>query len=114
MTTQLLTASVRRRNGLAVIDLRGEIDAQAEQALNDAYSQARATGAEAVLLNFTDVNYIDSTGIALIVGLLMQARKVKLKLITCGLNEHYREIFAVTRLSDFMAIYADENAALQA
>jgi anti-anti-sigma factor len=99
---------------LAVIDLRGEIDAQAEEALNNAYSQARANGAEAVLLNFTDVNYIDSTGIALIVGLLMQSRKTKHKLMIYGLNEHYREIFEVTRLSDFMVMVADENAALRA
>ena len=32
----------------------------------------------------------------------------------CGLSEHYRQIFAITRLSDFMAIFADEDSAVTA
>jgi anti-anti-sigma factor len=65
-----------------------------------------------VLLNFGGVGYINSTGIALIVGLLAQARKERRQLLACGLSEHYREIFEITRLSDFMTTYADESAAL--
>ena len=55
---------------------------------------------------------INSTGIALIVGVLAEARNDKRKVIACGLSGHYREIFQVTRLSDFMPIFADEQEAL--
>jgi anti-anti-sigma factor len=65
-----------------------------------------------VLLNFSNVEYINSTGIALIVGVLAQARKAHLSLLTYGLSEHYREIFEITRLADFMHIYPDEASAL--
>jgi anti-anti-sigma factor len=67
-----------------------------------------------ILLNFSDVDYINSTGIALIVGLLAQARKSHRKLVVYGLSDHYVQIFQITRLSDFMDIYQDELSALAA
>ena len=107
-------ASVRQAADSAIVELRGEIDGFAEQALNDAYAQATTNQAHTVLLNFNGVNYINSTGIALIVGLLAQARKSGRRLLTYGLSDHYVEIFKITRLSDFMSIFADEAAALEA
>ena len=65
-----------------------------------------------ILLNFTDVNYINSTGIALIVSLLAMARKSHIQVLTCGLSDHYKEIFQITRLADFMSMYEDEEQAL--
>jgi anti-anti-sigma factor len=65
-----------------------------------------------VLLNFADVEYINSTGIALIVGLLARARKHGTRVLAAGLSEHYREIFEITRLADFMELYPDEEGAV--
>ena len=107
-------ANVRLVDGAAVVDMRGEIDSFAEQALNAAYAEATAGAAQTVALNFDGVNYINSTGIALIVGLLAQSRKSGRRLMTFGLSDHYVEIFKITRLSDFMSIYADEAGALAA
>jgi anti-anti-sigma factor len=69
-------------------------------------------GAGSVALNFERADYINSTGIALIVGLLAQARKSGLEVKAFGLSEHYREIFEITRLSDFMTIADNEERAL--
>lgn len=96
----------------AMIDLHGEIDGFAEDGLNTAYATAESREPEAILLNFSDVDYINSTGIALIVGLLARARKARRRLLTCGLSDHYQEIFRITRLADFMDIYPDEQTAL--
>ncbi len=112
MSASLLEAQVRESGGVAIVDLRGEINAGSEQVLNEAYAQAHAAGPRGVLLNFAGVEYINSTGIALIVGLLAQARKAGKRLMTSGLSEHYVEIFKITRLSDFMSIYPDESTAL--
>ena len=112
MAAQLLEATVRRADGLTIIDLRGDIDGTTEEALNAAYAEAASTRPSAIALNFGGVEYINSTGIALIVGVLAQARKAKLPISTFGLSEHYTEIFQITRLSDFMHIYADEADAL--
>ena len=112
MSAKLLEANVRQRNGTAIIDLRGDIDGTAEQVLNTAYAAATASNPQSVLLNFSDVEYINSTGIALIVGVLAQARKAKRHISTFGLSDHYTEIFQITRLADFMGIYPDEASAL--
>ena len=112
MPANTFRAALRLRPGVAIIDLDGEINAQAEHVLNTAYAQAAATGARAILLNFAAVDYINSTGIALIVGVLAQTRKAGRTLLACGLSDHYVEIFEITRLADFMSIFPSEEHTL--
>lgn len=112
MAAQLLEADVRTQPGLAVIDLHGEIDGRADDALNAAYAEAEQANPPVIVLNFDRVEYINSTGIALIVGLLARARQAHRRLVVYGLSDHYQEIFAITRLTDFMTIVPDEASAL--
>ncbi len=112
MSTRSLEAQVRHQPRVAIIDLHGEIDAFAEDVLNTAYADAESRESDVILLNFSDVDYINSTGIALIVSLLARARKTKRRLLACGLSQHYVEIFQITRLVDFMSVFPDETSAL--
>ena len=112
MTTSELQATVRERDGVAVIDLTGDLNSSAEDSLNEAYVEATGSGAGAVVLNFERAEYINSTGIALIVGLLAQARANRVDVKAFGLSDHYREIFEITRLADFMTITDDEDRAV--
>lgn len=102
MSTAELEARVRDDGGPVAIELIGEIDGRAEAALDGAYG--RVEGADNVLLDFSGVTYMNSTGIALIVGLLARSRKNGHTLSASGLSPHYREIFEITRLADFMTI----------
>ena len=112
MQAKHLEASVRREPGGAVLDLRGEINGFGQEVLNAAYAEAEARDPEAIILNFEGVDYINSTGIALIVGLLARARASKRRLLAYGLSDHYVEIFEITRLSDFVGVFPDEESAL--
>lgn len=112
MPAKPLEALVRQLPGVAVVELHGEIDSLGEAALNAAYQEAIRTDPRIVLLNFAAVEYINSTGIALIVGVLAEARKSGRRLLTCGLSPHYQEIFEITRLSHFMSLFPDESSAL--
>jgi anti-anti-sigma factor len=107
-------AEIREHDGTGVMDLHGEINLGADQALNAAYDQVVRGDPRTIVLNFAEVDYINSTGIALIVGLLARARKEHRTVRAFGLSEHYRQIFAITRLSDFMGIFADEDSAVTA
>jgi anti-anti-sigma factor len=109
MQQATLEANATTSGGGSVIRLRGEIDGSARIVLNDAYDAAAGPGG--LELDFTDVAYINSTGIALIVGLLARARSDQRPVSARGLSQHYREIFEITRLSDFMTILADEQSA---
>lgn len=112
MRRKKLRVRLHQESGIAVIDLHGELDGTAHQTLHDAYGRAEAWSPPAVLLNFAGVEYINSKGIALIVGLLSQARRSSTQLLASGLSEHYIEIFDITRLSEYIELYPDESAAL--
>jgi anti-anti-sigma factor len=104
MATRELEVTLEERDGVAVLALHGDVNASAEAALQSAYGEATGGNPGAVVLDFADVEYINSTGIALIVGLLAQARARDVEVRASGLSDHYREIFEITRLADFMTI----------
>ena len=104
MSESTFTANVRTDNGTPVLELHGDINGFAEEGLNQAFTEAQSHKSSSIVLDFEKVEYINSTGIALIVGLLARARATKQKTVAAGLSEHYREIFTITRLSDFMEI----------
>ncbi len=106
------SATVRRHDGVAVIDLLGDIDGSTHEAVLGAYQTAAAGVEDRILLNFGQATYINSTGIAVIVGLLARARAEQRAVLAVGLSPHYKEIFEITRLSDFMTIYPDEASAV--
>ena len=105
-------AEVREKDGVAVLELHGEVDASADEAINAAYEQAISGNPTTVLLNFDHVSYINSTGIALIVGILAEARQSSRNLLACGLSDHYKEIFEITRIADFVTVFDNEDAAV--
>jgi len=109
---QTFTTNLRRQGNLVIIDLSGEINAFADQELNNAYDQAEGYNPSTVAFNFMDVDYINSTGIALLVGMLARALKAKRRMAAYGLTDHYLEIFQITRLADFIKIYPDESSLL--
>jgi anti-sigma B factor antagonist len=112
MKSQPFEAGVRYQPKAAVIDLQGEINSFAEKGLLRAYQQAETRDPFTIVLNFTQVTYMNSTGIALIVGLLAQARKNHRRLVVYGLSDHYVEIFNITRLADYLCVFPDESSAL--
>lgn len=91
--------------GTAVVTLAGEVDGSAKDVLPAAYREAVAAHEPAkVLLDFHAVDYINSTGIAVIVSVLAQARSERRTITAAGLTDHYKHIFTITRLVDFMEV----------
>jgi anti-sigma B factor antagonist len=115
MTETKIDASVRRLNGgQSVIDIRGDMTGFSEDALMAAYNQATNGKTQAVILNFTGLQYMNSSGIGLLVTLLIRAQRQKQRLLAYGLSDHYQQIFELTRLNEAIGIYQDEPAAIAA
>jgi len=95
---------IEHEGAAAALHLSGRIDRDADAAFAEAYATVRALDARIIELDFASVDYINSTGIALIVRLLADARRDGRDVRARGLSDHYREIFRITRLSDFMTI----------
>jgi anti-sigma B factor antagonist len=98
----------------SIIDIEGELTAFAETVLMDAYNQASDGRARAIILNFEDLEYMNSSGIGLLVTLLIRINREKQQLLTYGLSDHYRSIFQITRLDDAIAIHDSEKEAVRA
>jgi anti-sigma B factor antagonist len=107
--------NVRKVNPTAsVIDIQGEVTAFAEQVLMEAYAEASSPTTRVIILNFSGLEYMNSSGIGLLVTLLIRVNRQKQRLFSYGLNEHYRHIFTLTRISDAIHIYNSEEEALAA
>ena len=113
MATQF-EAQVRQLPDLVVLDLHGDINSFAEKTLMDAYHQATDAGAKTIILNFDGLQYMNSSGIGLLVTLLVRINRAKQRLITYGLSDHYKHIFELTRLNDAIGIFDTEDQALKA
>lgn len=115
MEPSTLTFDVRwPAQAVAVVDLDGDITPAAESALMDAYTRASSGGATAVILDFSDLDYMNSGGIGLLVTLLVRAQRAKQRLAAFGLSEHYRQILGLTRIDEAIAIHDDESSAVTA
>jgi anti-sigma B factor antagonist len=110
-----VTMDVRRvDDDASVIDVQGELTAFAEEVLMDAYNQASDGKVRAIILNFEGLEYMNSSGIGLLVTLLIRVNREKQRLLTYGLSEHYRSIFQITRLDDAIGIHDSEEEAIEA
>jgi anti-sigma B factor antagonist len=104
----------RAGDSASIIDVEGELTAFAEAVLMDAYNQASDGQVRAIILNFEDLEYMNSSGIGLLVTLLIRINREKQTLMTYGLSDHYRSIFQITRLDDAIAIHDSEEEAVRA
>jgi anti-sigma B factor antagonist len=114
MTESKITVTLRKVNPTVnAIDIAGDVNAAAEKTLSDAYTQA-SNGVRAVILNFSKMEYMNSTGIGLLVMLLVRANRQRQTLMACNLSEHYQRIFNLTRLNEAIRIFQDEAMAVAA
>lgn len=113
MTQSTLTATVRKPSpSVSIIDIKGEVTGFAENILTEAYNQASQDSVAAIIMNFSELQYMNSSGIGLLVTLLIRSQRQEIKLLACGLTEHYKQIFELTRLNEAIGIFDSEKEAL--
>ncbi len=95
-----------------VIDIVGDLTGTSEAELMDAWERASVDGVRAVVLSFERLEYMNSSGIGLLVTLLVRAHRVGQQVLAFGLSDHYRQIFELTRLDEAVGIFEDEPSAL--
>ena len=101
-------------NTVGLIEIKGEVNAFSEETLAVAYNEANKPGVTTIVLDFSGLEYMNSSGIGLLVMLLIRAQRQKQKMIAIGLTSHYKQIFELTRLNEAFGIYDTEAQALAA
>jgi anti-sigma B factor antagonist len=95
----------------SIIDITGEF---AESTLTEAYAKASTPTTVNIILNFSGLEYMNSSGIGLLVTFLIRANRQKQRLLAYGLSDHYKHIFELTRLNEAIAIFETEAEAVEA
>jgi len=97
----------------AVVGLGGEIDLYHSPTLKQKFTEVAKKKPACVILNFTLVKYIDSSGLATIIDLYQQMKVYGGKLALAGLSVQVRSVFEVARLNQVFTIYDSEEQAVE-
>ena len=107
-----LEMRVRRQDNLAIVQFNGDVTTFAEDIVQNAYRQVAREGGRNMALDFSLCNYINSAGIAVIIGVVTEARRQGRRILVFGLSPHYQKIFRMVGLADYVEICATEDEAL--
>jgi len=69
------------------------------------------SGSGPVLLDFSKMDYINSSGIALIIQILMEADKTGQKVAVFGLTPHFQKVFTMVGIGKYAGLHKDEATA---
>jgi len=101
-------------DGVLVLELRGEIDLQHSPEMRRLLQERAVQRIPALLLDFTGVNYIDSSGLATLIEYYQSSRTYDGKIVVAGLSHRVRSIFELVRLNEVFPICATVPEAMQA
>jgi anti-anti-sigma factor len=100
--------------GIAALDISGEMTRLAEQSLDAAFAEVIRLGAQGIILDFRGLTYMNNKGVGLLVRLLAQASGQRRRLAAVGVNDHYRRVFKLTGLDEGIPIFATQSEAIAA
>ena len=107
-----MKTETRQQSGITIVDVSGDIDMGTSPGLRKMLLESLKMTSRLVV-NLREVRYIDSSGIASLVEVLMKARNSKKQLVLCGLNKAVQEVRQLTRLTTIFEIRETEEEALQ-
>lgn len=99
-----ITIDVRQHELLAEIDVGGEIDAYTAPELRAKLFPISEKKNIKMVVNLTNVTYMDSTGLGVFVGVFKNVRKQEGKFQIIGLSQRLRRLFEITGLSEIIDI----------
>jgi len=98
----------------AIINLAGDVTTFAEKSINEAYQQVSGDGASNIIFNFRENDYINSAGIAILIGVVTEARKKNQRLIMAMPSSHFQKIFRMVGLTQYADIFNNLDDAKEA
>jgi anti-sigma B factor antagonist len=105
--------SSRRVEQATILDISGNIDMSNSPLMRTALlREIQERTAARVVVNMSDVGYIDSSGVASLIEGLKAARDSGLRFVLFGLSESAREVLKISRLLRLFEIYDSEQQAL--
>ncbi len=90
----------RMNQAVSIINLEGSLTSEYGEELNQAYAKTKDRATSTVVLNFNNLEHMNSAGISKLIKLSVVAKKDKQKLFAVGLSSRYMEVFSLTGLKE--------------
>ena len=99
---------------VAVLRFEGDIASTSKDAVLGAYEALPKEITKLILLDFTRVDYINSSGIALVIQLLIQATHAGQTVCAFGLSAHFTKVFTMVGITKYARLFPNQAEALAA
>lgn len=96
---------------VTILRFTGDISSTSRDAVVGTYQNLAKDKNPNILLDFTKVEYLNSSGIALIIQLLMEASKSGQKVQAFGLTPHFQKVFKMVGITKYADLHPDEATA---
>jgi len=103
----------RQRDGRTVVDVSGELVMRTSAKLQKKLTELVAAETTPIIINFEEVSFMDSSGLATLVECMLGVRKYKGDLRLYGVSANIRQVFKVLKLDKIFSIYSSEKEALE-
>ena len=97
---------------VTVLRFEGDIASTSKEAVLGTYQALPKSDVKIILLDFTKVDYINSSGIALIIQLLIEAKSAGQKVSAVGLSPHFVKVFTMVGITKYATLTATQAEAL--
>jgi anti-anti-sigma factor len=101
-------------HSVTILRFEGDIASTSKDAVLGAYQALPKATTKLILLDFTKVDYINSSGIALVIQLMIEASNSEQKVYAFGLSAHFTKVFTMVGITKYAQLFADQDAALAA
>ena len=108
----MLKIRVRNVKDVSIVDCSGEVDLYSSTQVREVLVKELNGSAPSVLVNMTDVSYIDSSGIATLLEGLQLSKKTQKRFGLYGLRKNARSVLSLARLDKIFAIWESEQEAV--
>ena len=108
-----IQVSISNKHDVSILNIKGDVTAITGETIEDAYQKVSTAGARKILLYFDKEGYINSGGIAILIGIASESRKKEQKIRITGLSPHFQKIFDMVGLTKYTDIFATEELALK-
>ena len=99
---------------VAVLRFEGDIASTSKEAVLGTYQGLPKQTTKLVLLDFTKVDYINSSGIALVIQMLIEASNSGQKVYAFGLSPHFTKVFTMVGITKYAGLFPSQTEAMAA
>lgn len=114
-SSKIMTLTVTPRtidDTTTILDLDGEVDVYTAPMLKEAMTKQVDGGKKNLVVNLQKVEYLDSTGLGILIGGVKRLREIQGTLRMFGASPRITRIFDITGLNAIFDVYPTEQDAL--